>query len=404
VWDDLIKTLYKASQTNNLTMQDYVEQLAAAAPRARLTKKRMLEHSEAIAGTLSFQEGRRITKEQVLAELELYFVYNPKTGWAEPIDTIKKDLEMGAGVKGVVQQVNTVEEALAINEGMAIISGVAGAGKTTVVAGAAEGWAESGGGEKTVWCVSRNAKTAMDLGNVVRNVFVGRWKLGRRTPGLQNMSLAKFREEVGKGDGPKPGDRVIVDEYALAEREDFLLLTELAKSKLAVTLLGDPHQQEAIETPTAAQWVGELAKAFGQPVLNETKRCEGWKQQHDWLRAAPVDELARKAVIDDLVRGGNTEVVWGIASLVKQAIQSGCDMILAIDNETVNLVAVEWRNQLWTASGRELQVGEPTVELRGGWRDMSAIRFVLDELFITKKGSSSHEREREEKLFRSKET
>ncbi len=360
VWDDLIKTLYKASQTNNLKIADYVEQLAAAAPRARLTKKRMLEHSEAIALVLSRQQRKEITKEQVLAELELYFVYNPKTGWAEPLDTIKQDLEMGVGVKGVLQQVNTVEEALAISEGMAIISGVAGAGKTSAVAAAAEMWAESGGEEKTVWCVSRNAKTAMDLGNVVRDVFIRRWRLGGRTPGIQNMSLAKFRGEVGKGYGPKPGDRVIVDEYALAEREDFLLLTELAKSKVAVTMLGDPHQQEAIETPTAAQWVGELAKAFGQPILKETKRCAGWKQQHDWLRAAPFDELARKAIIDDLVRDGNTEVVWDVASLVKQAIQSGCDMILAIDNETVNLIADEWRRQL----GRVDESGS-SVTLRG---------------------------------------
>ena len=91
VWDDLINTLYKASQTNNLTMQDYVEQLAAAAPRAKLTKKRMLEHSEMIALDLSRRFGKDITKEEVLAEIEKHFVYNPKTGWAKPIEPIKDD-------------------------------------------------------------------------------------------------------------------------------------------------------------------------------------------------------------------------------------------------------------------------------------------------------------------------
>ena len=370
VWDELINNLKQACRKNEQTLQDYIFRLAAAAPHAKLTKRRLLEDSEAIALVLSRQLGENITKEEVLAQIEEHFIYNPKTGWAEPIETIKKDLELVAAYEGELQIVDTVEDALAITKGVSIVSGVAGAGKTSAVVEAAARWTASGGIEKEqVWCVSRNAKTAMDLGLAVSDVFDQRKAGGEpegKVPYIKIVSLAGLRVWMEDGNGPRPGDRIIVDEYALAEREDLLLLLKLAKNEVPVTLLGDVHQQEAIETPTAAQWLSEAAKSFGQPILGETKRCAEWKDQHDLLRQAPFDELSRQLIISELLRDGNTEVVFNPRELVRSAMKSGVDMLLAIDNETVNLLAVEWRNQLWTASGRKLQVKEPTVKLRDG--------------------------------------
>jgi hypothetical protein len=374
-WDEMLgpdvslaelgDTLKACSEQNNLKLPDYIRQLAGAAHRAKLTKQRMFEHSEAIAIVLSFQEGREITGEEILAKIEEHFIYNPKTGWAEPIETIKNDLGLVAAYEDELQPVDTVEDALAITKGVSIVSGVAGAGKTSAVAGAAARWTASGGLLKEqVWCVSRNAKTALDLGNVVRDVFEQRegGDEGKASiPGLQNMSLAQFRREVGKDGGPKPGDRIIVDEYALAEREDLWGLLKLANNGIPVTMLGDVHQQEAIETPTAAQWLAEAAKSFGQPILGETKRCAAWKQEHDWLRAAPFDEPSRNAIVAKFLEDGNTEVVSTPADLVRSAMASGVDMLLAIDNETVNILAKEWRNQLGTVN-----TNGPSVELRGG--------------------------------------
>lgn len=164
-----------------------------------------------------------------------------------------------------------------------------------------------------------------------------------------------------EGSWSKTGGRIVLDEYALAEREDLLLLIELANSGVPVTMLGDVHQQEAIETPTAAQWLAEAAKSFRQPMLGETKRCAEWKDQHDLLRQAPFNELSRQLIINELVRDGNTEVVFDPVELVKSAIQSGVDMLLAIDNETVNILAEEWRRQLGTVNTKGT-----SVKLRGG--------------------------------------
>lgn len=66
-------TLKAFSEQNNLKLPDYIRQLAGAAHRAKLTKQRMFEHSEAIAIVLSFQEGREITAEEVLAKIEQHF-------------------------------------------------------------------------------------------------------------------------------------------------------------------------------------------------------------------------------------------------------------------------------------------------------------------------------------------
>ena len=46
--------------------------------------------------------------------------------------------------QNVLETVDTVEEALAITKGVSIVSGVAGAGKTSAVAAAAAEWSTSG--------------------------------------------------------------------------------------------------------------------------------------------------------------------------------------------------------------------------------------------------------------------
>ncbi|MHB8296949.1 MAG: AAA family ATPase [Acidimicrobiales bacterium] len=102
-------------------------------------------------------------------------------------------------------------------------------------------------------------------------------------------SAAALRNSVRRGRGPQRGDVLIVDEVALLDRRDVLLMLDLAERGVLVRGLGDEQQLSSIDQSSEARLVIDAARRCGQPWLATTRRCEAWNDVHDALRAAVED-------------------------------------------------------------------------------------------------------------------
>jgi len=261
-------------------VEDYTRRLGQAAEAGQvLTRQALTSHAKAIAAAHP-----DLDCAQVDAVLQANFVELPRRRGLVSVAELDANIELAERAMRHLTQVETVQDALTHDEGVTITQGVAGAGKTSAAMQAArERWANDYG---YIWVLSRNAKTAHDLGDAVR-VALG--EVGGDPHRVHAMPLAdpSWRRAI------EDGDRIVVDEYALSERSDLNDLITLS-TICPVSLLGDCHQQRAIETPTAAQILGYIAEQAGQPNLTDTVRCQAWRELHDDVRNAPRDEAARE--------------------------------------------------------------------------------------------------------------
>ena len=151
---------------------------------------------------------------------------------------------------------------------LAVVSGVAGAGKTFLLREAAESWKEEG---RRVWAVARNVLTANDVG---------------RTVDCDSCSIARLAKLEATGKGPKRGSVLVVDEFGLLDHCDVQLILNLAERGVIVKGLGDEKQLSSIDGTTSARLLLETARRRGQPHLDISHRCAAWRETHDYLRAA----------------------------------------------------------------------------------------------------------------------
>ena len=122
-----------------------------------------------------------------------------------------------------------VRRLLASSEGVAVVIGEAGTGKTFAIVAAAEGWAQAG-------VELRAAAPTWRAANVMRD------------EGLPATSIAALlaelgRAEAGDGDGLARGSTLLIDEAGMADTATtarLIALAEAAQAKLV--LVGDPEQ------------------------------------------------------------------------------------------------------------------------------------------------------------------
>jgi hypothetical protein len=316
--------LQAQNQRQELTLDEarqvakhYLIRLGQAAEKGQvITRSALSSHAAAIAAAHP-----ELPFEQVNTFLQRNFTDHPtrKRGLIA-VAELNADIELAEKAMQHLTPAKNVRHALTHHVGLSVIQGVAGAGKTTAVAEAArKRWARENG---QIWVLARNAKTADDLGLAVRRALR---KVGDDPDRVHKMPLA----HPAWWNNIKPGDRVIVDEFALAERRDLAKLITVAK-RCPVTLLGDTHQQRAIESPTAAQVIAHIAQATGQPNLEETMRCKAWRTLHDDLRAAPTEEQARDRTVANL----DVRVVRSAAEAARIAEAEGATLF-ALTNERV---------------------------------------------------------------------
>jgi len=322
----------------NLTVNDYLARLAQAAEKGQtITRRALRSDAQAIAAAHP-----ELPFAQVNAFLQANFVEVGQRRGLVAVPELAANIEFAEQAMRHLAPAETVQDALTHSVGMTVVQGVAGAGKTTAAMWAARTrWARESG---KIWVLSRNAKTAGDLGGAIKAALR---EAGADDGRVKDMPLA--RRGWRKPGAVQPGDRIVVDEFALAERNDLALLIELS-TMCPVTLLGDTHQQRAITTPTAAQVIAHVAEAAGQPNLEETVRCQKWRGLHDDLRAAVTDEAARERALAAL----DIRIVASEAEAARIAAREDATL-LTLTNELAAKAAASIQH----AAG-------PTIEVRHG--------------------------------------
>jgi len=323
---------------------DYLRRLGQAAEAGQVLTRQSLEsHAQAIAAAHD-----ELEFEHVNEVLQANFVELRGRRGLVAAAELKANIEVAERAMDHLVKAETVQDALTQSVGLTVTQGVAGAGKTTAVMQAArENWAYERG---HIWVLSRNAKTAHDLGDAVQAALAE----VRADPNrVHAMPLAdpSWREHI------KQGDRIVVDEFALTERSDLDDLIELS-TVCPVSLVGDPHQQRAIENPMAAQMIALVADAAGQPNLTDTMRCKAWRELHDDLRAAAHDEAARERAVEAL----DIRTVGSAAEAAAIAREAGA-VLFAVSNELVAEASAKPINgpAVTVRHGVEVGVGEQVV-------------------------------------------
>lgn len=187
----------------------------------------------------------------------------------------------------------TIEQEEAINllnknKHFNVISGVAGAGKTTIakpvtLAAQAAGY--------SVHCISRNAKTAKNSGESMLAdescsvfAFVKKYKdkkmIGSRTPIL-----------------------LIVDESALTEREDLITILSLSNdptNNISIVMFGDRKQAQSIDKRAGYAVIEKTAFAEGAATrLRQSFRNKDWQPEADAIFKGKV------SVVEDVIEKEN---------------------------------------------------------------------------------------------------
>ncbi len=100
---------------------------------------------------------------------------------------------------------------------------IPGRSKTIALIEAREDWVGT-----TVWVTARNRMTATETGRTVE------------ADSANVLSIAALRERIEKGQGPQPGDVLVVDEFALLDHPtDDHLIQQLADDGVIVKVLVD---------------------------------------------------------------------------------------------------------------------------------------------------------------------
>jgi len=291
-WQDVVAELHRVraqAQAQELPpaalVLDYASRLGRATEAGQvITRAALRSHAQAISAV------HGIDFEQVDDLLQTAFLEIPGRRGLVAVAELEQTVALAAQALDRLTPVESVDDALRAPAGVSVIQGVAGAGKTAAVFRAArEEWSHE---QNHIWVLSRNAKTAHDLGEAVRAAL---GEVGADSDRVVALPLAdpKWASQVAAG------DRIVVDEFALAERDHLAALLDLGRT-CPVTLLGDVHQQRAIETPTSAQVLGHVAAEAGQPNLTDTVRCEAWHELHDAIRASATDSEARERAVAGL--------------------------------------------------------------------------------------------------------
>ncbi|MHB8344838.1 MAG: AAA family ATPase, partial [Ferrimicrobium sp.] len=165
-----------------------------------------------------------------------------------------------------------IADALAdLESPLVVVSGVAGAGKSTHLLEAKDAWAAA---EVRVWAAARNTLTATET--------------GKAAGAKQSLSLAALRQRIARGSKnvPQAGDVMVIDEFGLIDSAQVSMLLDLAEGGVKVKVLGDSHQIQPIDQSPDARVVMDLAAKYGAGELAKSYRTEKWSDLHARLRAS----------------------------------------------------------------------------------------------------------------------
>jgi conjugative relaxase-like TrwC/TraI family protein len=243
-----------------------------------------------------------------------------------------------------------IRRLLASPEGLAVVIGEAGTGKTFAIVAAAEGWAQAG-------TPLRAAAPTWRAANVMRAE-------GLPASSIASLLLALDRAEHEGGEGLPRGSVLLIDEAGMVDSAALArLVSHAERAQAKLVLVGDPEQLGEIEA-------GGLFRALaerGEPIhLDEVIR-----HRHDLDRDAAKrirEGEGREAL--DLYRSAERVIVAPDAEARReamirdwhQAFERGEDAVMVAkrnaDVRKLNELAREVRRQAGQLGAQEIEVGE----------------------------------------------
>ena len=307
--------------------------------------------SESVIQVAESAKGPRYTTRRIW-ELEreaLAAVERMKTQGPPPAGELIAARVIGARPTLKADQREMIRRLLTNPEGVAVVIGEAGTGKTFAIVAAAEGWVQAG-------TELRAAAPTWRAANVMRD------------EGLPAISIASLLVELGRaehegGEGLAPGSVLLIDEAGMVDSATLARLVSHAKAAEAkLVLLGDPEQLGEIEA-------GGLFRAIAdrtEPVrLDEVIRHEYELDREAAKRIR--DGEGRKAL--SLYRSSERVIVAPDAEARREAMvadwhrsfERGEDAVMIakrnVEVAKLNAMAREVRKQAGKLGGEEIEVG-----------------------------------------------
>ena len=236
-------------------------------------------------------------------------------------------------------------------EGVAVVIGEAGTGKTYAIVAAAEGWAQAG-------IELRAAAPTWRAANVMRDE-------GLPATAIASLLVELDRAEHEGGEGLAPGSVLLIDEAGMVDSATLARLVshaEAAEAKLV--LVGDPEQLGEIEAGGLFRAIADRSRADpprrGDPPRATSltaRRRSGSARARDVRRlrlyrsservtVAPDAEARREAMVRD----------W------HESFERGEDAVMIAKRnaevEKLNAMAREVRRQEGSSAREEIEVGE----------------------------------------------
>ena len=189
--------------------------------------------------------------------------------------TTHQRMRLKIAIDGLDPDQKKAAEKIAMGKKFLPISGVAGAGKSFLMKRVADAAREAG---LPVYATARNRKRAQETGDDV----------GARGDAVFSVAaIEKYLTEAVR----QRGGLLIIDEAALIDREDWEKITKLIEnSNFQVVAIGDRYQAQSIDRKGIWHIAHQAAGAHSA-TLFASRRCQNWRQEHDFLRNGGVDFL-----------------------------------------------------------------------------------------------------------------
>jgi len=308
--------------------------------------------SDSVIQISESQKGPRYTTRRIwnLEREALAAVERMRAQGPDPAGELIAARVIGARPTLKADQREMIRRLLASPEGVAVVIGEAGSGKTFAIVAAAEGWAQAG-------MELRAAAPTWRAANVMRAE-------GLPASSIASLLLHLDRAEHEDGEGLPGGSVLLVDEAGMVDSATLArLISHAERAEAKLVLVGDPEQLGEIEAGGLFRAIAER----GEPIYldevirhrhdldrdaakrireGEGREALSLYQSSERVTVAPNAEARREAMVHD----------W------HEAFERGEDAVMIAkrnaDVRKLNELAREVRRQGGALGAQEIEVGE----------------------------------------------